>query len=223
MADARLPSSDAAHSGGVEAACAAGLVTDLASLRSFLDGRMWTAGAVGAFAAAAVCVRAKGPAPTPSLWRTVEAELDARIPSPAARKASRAQGAHTLRMAMAAADSPVFDGLARATVSHRQQPHYPVALGAVAAVAGVDPEEAAETAAYASVAGPAFTAQRLLGIAPATIEQLGLDMAPEVRRLAREAAQICTAPLSRMPSFSAPVLELLAEEHAKRNERSFAS
>lgn len=223
MADARSPSSGPAHSGGVEAACAAGLVTDVQTLRAFLDGRLWTTGATGAFAAAAVCVRARGGNPTPSLWRTVEAELDARIPSPAAREASREQGGRTLRKAMGAADSPVFDGLARACVSHGMQPHHAVALGAVAAVADLAPQEAAETAAYASVSAPAFAAQRLLGLSAEVIEQIGLAMAPEVRRLATEAAESCSLPLARMPSCSAPVLEFLAEEHAGLARRSFAS
>jgi len=223
MADARSPSGDPAHSGGVEAACAAGLVTDAVSLRAFLDGRLWTAGATGAFAAAAVCLRARDGNPTPSLWRTVEAEIDARIPSPAARQASREQGGRTLRKAMAAADSPVFDGLARACVSHGMKPHHSVALGAVAAVAGLPPQEAAETAAYASVAAPAFAAQRLLGLGVEVIERIGLDMAPEISRLAKEAAEVCSLPLARMPSSSAPVLEFLAEEHAGLARRSFAS
>jgi urease accessory protein len=223
LGDARSPSNRPAHSGGVEAACAAGLVTDAQTLRAFLDGRLWTSGATGAFAAAAVCNRARGGSPTPSLWRTVEAEIDARIPSPAAREASREQGGRTLRKAMGAADSPVFDGLARACISQGMKPHHPVALGAVAAVAGLPPEEAAETAAYASVAAAAFAAQRLLGLDAEVIERIGLDMAPDIRRLAKDAAEVCDLPLARMPSCSAPVLEFLAEEHAGIARRSFAS
>ncbi|MGC4878208.1 urease accessory protein UreF [Micromonospora sp. DT43] len=54
LADGRFPAGAHAHSGGLEAAVAAGRVTDLASLESFLVGRLTTAGLVGAaFAAAA--------------------------------------------------------------------------------------------------------------------------------------------------------------------------
>ncbi|MEU8329179.1 urease accessory UreF family protein [Micromonospora sp. NPDC048839] len=54
VADGRFPAGAHAHSGGLEAAVAAGRVTDLASLDAFLAGRLATAGLVGAaFAAAA--------------------------------------------------------------------------------------------------------------------------------------------------------------------------
>ncbi|MEU8110687.1 urease accessory UreF family protein [Micromonospora sp. NPDC048947] len=54
LADGRFPAGAHAHSGGLEAAVAAGRVTDLASLEAFLAGRLATAGLVGAaFAAAA--------------------------------------------------------------------------------------------------------------------------------------------------------------------------
>jgi urease accessory protein len=223
LADARFPSGDPAHSGGMEAACAAGLVTDLTTLRSFLYGRLWTTGVVGAVAAAAVCSRARTPKTLNTLYATVEAELDARIHSPAAREASRDQGGQILRLAMTITNDPILDCLGRAVVAHRQRPHYPTAVGAVAAVAGASPEEAAEAAAYASVAGPAFAAQTLLGIDAVTVSEVGVEMAPEVARLAGEAAQISMRPLAQMPAFGAPALEYLAEAHLARGVRSFAS
>lgn len=223
LADARYPSGDRAHSGGVEAACAVKLVTDVETLRSFLYGRLWTAGVIGAVAAATVCARAGGSRSVTALFRSVEAELDARIPSPAARQASRHQGSHMLRSAINIEIHPLFDVLARGTVASQQRPHYPTAVGAVAAVAGASPEEAAEAAAYAAVAAPAFAAQSLLGIAPQVISELGVEFAPEVSRLAREAAQTSMRPLAEMPAFGAPALEYLAELHVAQRERSFAS
>jgi urease accessory protein len=205
----------------MEAACAVGLVTDLETLRSFLYGRLWTAGVINAVAAAAVCARAGRPCS--SLFRTIEAELDARIPSPAARQASRHQGRHLLRLATTIADHPLLDELARATVINRQRPHYPTAVGAVAAVAEATPEEAAEAAAYSSIAGPAFAAQKLLRLDPVDISDLGVEMAPEVNRLAHEAAATSMRSLSEIPSFGAPALEYLAEEHIARDQKSFAS
>jgi urease accessory protein len=222
LADARFPSGDPGHSGGIEAACAAGLVTDMTTLRSFLYGRLWTTGVVGAVAAAAVCARAQKPALL-TLFTTVEAELDARIPSPAARETSRDQGGNVLRLASTLTAHRTLEELGRATVAHFQRPHYPTALGAVAAVAGSSPEEAAEAAAYASVAGPAFAAQTLLGIDAATIAGLGVEMAPGVARMAHEAAQTAMRSLSQMPAFAAPALEYLAEQHLACEVRSFAS
>jgi urease accessory protein len=207
----------------MEAACTVGLVTDLSTLRSFLYGRLWTSGVVGAVAAAAVCSRAGHTHSLPSLFRTVEAELDARIHSPAAREASRQQGRHILSLAMTIVTDPALDALARAAIGHHQRPHYPTAVGTVAAVGGSSPEEAAEAAAYASVAGPAFAAQKLLALDPVAIADLGVEMAPEVARIAREAAQTSMRSLSHMPAFGAPALEYLAEEHIARDVRSFAS
>lgn len=223
LADARFPSGRPAHSGGMEAAWSAGSVTDLDSLRAFLYGRLWTSGVIGAVAAAALCARAHNTPSATSLFRTVEAELDARIPSPAARQASREQGGHMLRLALTITGAPLLDALARTTVGNRQRPHYPTAVGAIAAVAGVSPQEAAETAAYASVAGPAFAAQSLLGLDPRGVSELGVEMAPEVARLAAEAAQISMRALAQMPAFAAPALDYLAEEHSAREQRSFAS
>jgi urease accessory protein len=55
LADGRLPSGAHAHSGGVEAAVAAGRVHDLATLESFLVGRTATTGVMSAAFAAATC------------------------------------------------------------------------------------------------------------------------------------------------------------------------
>jgi len=55
LADGRLPSGAHAHSGGVEAALAAGRVHDLPTLESFLLGRTATTGVVSAAFAAATC------------------------------------------------------------------------------------------------------------------------------------------------------------------------
>ena len=55
LADGRFPAGGHAHSGGVEAACASGGITDVASLRSFVRGRLHTAGLVDAAFAASAC------------------------------------------------------------------------------------------------------------------------------------------------------------------------
>ncbi len=222
LAEARYPSAERAHSGGVEAACAVGLVTDLETLRSFLYGRLWTIGATWAAASAAVCARAiTTPSPN-ALFRSAEAELDARTSSAAARDASRAQGGDLLRLAFTVTTHPLLDILARATVAHRQRPHYATAAGTIAALAGDPPFDAAEAAAYAAVAGPAFAAQTLLDLGPAEINALGVEMAPEVTRLARSAAESADRPLADLPAAGAPALAYLAEEHIARR-RSFAS
>lgn len=216
LADARYPSADPAYTGAVEAAHAAGLIKDLESLRSFLYGRLWTIGTTGAFAAAAVCARAARIESPTSMFRSVEAELDARLASPAARDASRTQGGQVLRLASAIIAAPLLDALSRATVTNRHHPHYPTAIGAVAALAGCPPFEAAEAAAYASVAGPAFAAQTRLGLRSEILNELGVEMAPEVTRLARLAAEQSDRPLADLPAAAAPAIAYLTEEQPAR-------
>lgn len=223
LAEARFPAGEPAHSGGVEAACAAGLITDLASLRNFLYGRLWTVGVVAGVTAASVCARAGNPRTTPSLIRTAEAELDARTPSPAARRASRDQGGRLLQEALAVAPCPLLDALVRTTTKEGRRPHHPTVVGIVAAVAKAAPAEAAEVAALATIAGPAFAARSLLGLPAAEVAALGSGLAPEARRLAEEAALVCLRPLSQMPAAGTPLLDLLAEDHASAANRAFAS
>ena len=79
----------------------------------------------------------------------LDAEADARTPSPAQREASRRQGRALLRAARAAWPGPWLADLAAAP----QPPHHAVVLGATAAAAGCSPGEAALVAAYLTVTG----------------------------------------------------------------------
>ena len=202
LADARFPSGGHAHSGGMEQACDEGVVTDLPTLAGFLQGRLSTAGVVAAHAAAAVCAR-------PASWDRVDRALDARITSPAMRRVSRQQGAQLVRSARG-----VWDGFAPPIAD----PHHPVALGLVASVAGLEPVEGASIAAYGAVSSPASAALRLLGLDPSAVARLLVSFAPDCDELAQRAAA-----LGRIPAFSAPIGDWLAEAHAERKERLFAS
>jgi urease accessory protein len=110
LSDSRFPAGGHAHSGGVEPAVTAGTVSDLATLEAFLRGRLRTAGLVAAGLAAAACARA-GAEP----WASLDAEADARTPSPAQRAASRRQGRALLRAARVA--WPDEEGLAALAAS----------------------------------------------------------------------------------------------------------
>jgi urease accessory protein len=207
LADARLPAGGHAHSGGLEATVAAGRVADLAGLDGFLRGRLATAGRVAAAFAAAACAR---PSEAPEL----DAALDARTPSPAARRASRAQGRALLRAGRA---------LWPVTVTAPADPHQPVALGVVAAAAGLEPVHAATAAAYGSVAGPAGAAIRLLSLDPYRVHALLAALAPACDELATAAAKSAHDPVEALPAASAPLLDLAAEAHATWEVRLFAS
>ncbi|MGK5111599.1 MULTISPECIES: urease accessory protein UreF [unclassified Geodermatophilus] len=203
LADSRLPAGGHTHSGGVEQAIAAGVVTDAGSLAAFLRRRLATAGAVAAgLAAAAWGADAAGLA-------ELDAEADARTPSPALRAASRQQGRGLVRVGRRAWPAPRWDALPAA-------PHHPLALGVAAAAGGLTAADAASAAAYLSVSGPATAAQRLLALDPLTVAAVTARLAPEVDAVAARAR-------SELPAVADPLLDLLAEVHAARKDRFFAS
>jgi urease accessory protein len=205
LADGRFPAGGHAHSGGLEAAVDDGRVHDLATLAVFLDGRLDTVGRTDAALAAAVVHR------SPDVpWAALEAEARARTAAPAARAASRARGRQLLRAARRVwiVDAP--DDLS-----------HPVALGAVAAAAGLPPIDAATLAVHHTVTGAAGAAVRLLGLDPvavqATVAGLTLDA------VAEEAAADGAGPLDQLPGAGLVLADLAAERHARKEARLFAS
>ncbi|WP_405084321.1 urease accessory protein UreF [Microbispora sp. NBC_01389] len=184
LADSRLPAGGHAHSGGVEEAVRLGTVTDVDDLARFLRGRLATAGLVTAALSAAACELAAAEDVRRRLWRRLDDEADARTASPAQREAARTQGRLLLRTARRLWPSAALDTLARAIP---EGPHHPIALGAAAASAGCEPQQAALAAAYTSVTGPATAAVRLLGLDPVTVHRLLADLAPALNDAAHAA------------------------------------
>jgi urease accessory protein len=206
LADGRLPAGGHAHSGGLESAVASGRVRDLAGLEGFLRGRLATSGLVTAAFAAVGCARTDA-------WSSLDAGLDARTPSPALRKASRAQGRALLRAGRAMWALPATG----------RDLHHPVALGTVAAAAGLGPLEAATAAAHGTVTGPASAAVRLLGLDPYGVHALLARMAGDCDRIAASAAARIDDPIDALPAAGAPLLDIGAEVHASWEVRLFAS
>jgi urease accessory protein len=219
LADQRLPTGGHAHSGGVEEAVRGGLVADAAGLRTFLGRRLLSVGRVSAgVAAAAAGADASG-------VHRLDAETDARTPSPAQRAASRSQGRGLLRLARAAWVGPHVH-LAWADLGSR--PHHPVVLGCAARAAGLGAPEAALAAAYLAVTGPATAAQRLLALDPVEVAVVTLELAGDIDAVAREAAAAARTAAAAgsfacLPDDADPLLDLLAERHARRPDRLFAS
>ncbi len=211
LADGRLPSGGHAHSGGLEAAVASGRARSVAEVGEFLRGRLATSGLVAAAFAAAACARMG----TDSAGQAalLDEGLDARTPSPALRRAARAQGRALLRAGRAMWPLPAIG----------REPHHPVALGAVAAAAGLEPLAAAVAAAHGTVTGPASAAVRLLGLDPYAVHALLAALAPECDRIAAEAAARSGDPVDDLPAAGAPLLDIGAEQHASWEVRLFAS
>jgi urease accessory protein len=216
LADARLPSGGHAHSQQVEAAVRAGLIADVASLAVFLEGRLrYGAGVAAAFATRACAAAVAGE----DIWRVLDAELDARLPSPAQRATSRSQGRTLLRAAAPAWPSVVLAELTGTPAG----PHHAIALGAVAAAAGCSPGEAALVSVYQAVTNGATAGVRLLGLDPLAVHAALADLAPAMEDVASGAAAHEATPPHELRALSAPVPDLLAEDHATWEVRLFAS
>ncbi|RAY12092.1 urease accessory protein UreF [Actinomadura craniellae] len=213
LADSRLPAGGHAHSGGLEPAAAAGAVTGVADLAGFLRGRLATCGLVAAALAAAACAHAREHG---ARWDLLDAEADARTPSPAQRRASRAQGRALLRVVRGAWPHPALAALGG-------DPHHPVVLGVAVAAAGGGPDRAAAITAYGSVTGPASAAVRLLGLDPLAVHRALADLAAEVDEVAARATTAAAGGWAELPAASAPMLDLFAEFHLQADLRLFES
>ncbi|UGY94880.1 urease accessory protein UreF [Streptomyces gobiensis] len=213
LADGRFPAGGHAHSGGAEAAVAAGRITDAATLADFCHGRLHTTGLTAAAFAAAACA---GHDPL-----ALDTAADARTASPALRRTARKLGRQLMRAARATWPSAELDALAAA---HPRGAHQPVVLGLTARAAGLQPLDAAHTAAYESVSGPATAAVRLLSLDPFDATAVLARLAPDLDTVAQRAAEAAQADtIDTLPAASTPLLDLTAEQHATWPVRLFAS
>lgn len=226
LADSRLPAGTHAHSGGLEAAVAAGRVHDGETLRAFLLGRLAGAGlTTAAFAAATVLELSGGVVVGEGGFQAreaaaLDAEYDARTPSPAQREVSRRLGRQLIRAVRAGWPSAVLDAVAGL---HPQGPHQPIAFGAAAAVTGLDSHGAASAAALGAVTGPANAATRLLGLDPDEVTAVLASLSGTVEQVAAAAAKAARGPAEELPATGAPLLDISAEHHQTWEVRLFAS
>lgn len=222
LADGRFPAGGHAHSGGTEPACGVGDVTDLASLRAYVDGRLATTGRVDAAFAAYACRLAGGPPPVADDWRRLDDELAARTLSPAARRAGRTLGRQLLRAGGRVWPHPVLADVRAAVPDGVLQP---VALGAVAAAASLCPGDAAICAVHHLLTGITTAALRLLGLDPFEIARLHADLAGRLDTIAGTAAEVAVAAAgpADLPADVGLLLDVLAEHHTSWDVRLFAS
>ncbi|MFF0152708.1 urease accessory protein UreF [Micromonospora sp. NPDC005203] len=243
LADGRFPAGAHAHSGGLEAAVAAGRVTDLATLEAFLAGRLATAGLVGAAFAAAAHRAAKpggadvvevagpvdvadadgsaaaGSAARSRMLAQLDVELDARTASPTLRTISRRQGRALLRAGRAIWPDAPFGDLPATSCGV----HQPLVLGLLCAAAGLSRVDTATIAAYGTLTGAASAGVRLLGLDPYQVQALLVGLADACDRTAADAARAANDPPERLPAAAAPLADIHAEIHATWEVRLFAS
>ncbi|WP_324754179.1 urease accessory protein UreF [Roseovarius sp. Pro17] len=214
LADGRLPAGGYAHSGGLEPAVTAGRVTNMADLESFLIGRAETAGLIAAAFAAAACARAqRGDL---SELPELEAELDARIPSPELRKVSRDLG-RQLRRAMSSIHPHSY--FAELGVA----PHQPVVMGVSAAVLGLGPRDAAVAILHETNAGAAAAAAKIMRVDPFQVHAILARATDRLDRLAGRAAEVANDLPADLPAPGSPLADIAAEHHRRTDVRLFAS
>lgn len=218
LADSRFPTGAHAHSAGVEASHARGDLRSLADLAQFLDGRLATVGPTEASFAAAACMAGAD-------WPELDLELAARTPSPRLRSVSRSLGRQLVRAAGRA--WPVLES-DRLRHLHPDGPMQPIALGAVAAAAGLQPADAALCSLHHLVGAVTTAAVRLLGLDPFDVQALAARSADHLERLAdRAAMQAADAAVrsagAALPADNSLLADVLAEHHATWEVRLFAS
>ncbi|MFD8962393.1 urease accessory protein UreF, partial [Streptomyces anulatus] len=150
----------------------------------------------------------------------LDGAADARTPSPALRTTARKLGRQMMRAARATWPSPELDALAAA---RPRGAHQPVVLGLTARSAGLGPVDAAHCVAYETVSGPATAVVRLLSLDPFHATAVLARLAPELDRVAEQAAEAARQGIDALPAASAPLLDITAEAHAAWPVRLFAS
>lgn len=220
LTDGRFPSGGYAHSGGLESAAAAGGVHDLVSLREFLTGRLATVGTVAAAFAAAGCAAARDPDAAMGALSVLDDEFGARTPSPALRTASQRLGRQLLRAGRTVWPDARLDALSAAP---GRGPYQPLALGAVACCARLQPDAAALAAAHEVVIGPAMATVRLLGLDPFAVHALTAGLGTQIAAVAAGGASHAHTPPGELPAAASPLLDVRAEDHATWEVRLFAS
>lgn len=214
LADSRFPTGAHAHSAGVEASHARGDVRSIADVEAFLEGRLATVAPVdAAFAAAA--------SQTGALYRELDRELAIRTPSPRLRSISRTLGRQLLRPAERAWPTSRY---AELRVIHHDGPMQPIALGVVAAAAGLSPVDAALCSLHHLVGAVTVAAVRLMGLDPFEVHSLAARLAPGLDALAAESAyQAAHRAACDLPATTSVIGDILAEHHATWEVRLFAS
>jgi urease accessory protein len=100
----------------------------------------------------------------------------------------------------------------------------PVALGTVAAAAGLGSRDAALCALHHLVGAVTTAAVRLLGLDPFEVHALAARLAPRLDTLADDAAAFAAQCTPRhLPATTSVLADILAEHHATWEVRLFAS
>ena len=211
LTDGRFPAGGYAHSGGLEAAVEDGL--GVAAVPAYLAGRL--RGVASAESALAVAAARAARAGDLDMLVVLDAEAQARCPSPPLRAAATRLGAQLLRSAAVVWDDGTLDRYREASAVTPR----PVAFGVVAAAAGLGDRELAQAYLYEDATTVTAAAVRLLPVDSADAARWLVEAEPLIASLADR-----TVPADPrvLPAGFAPALELRSLAHAAREGRLFA-
>lgn len=217
LADGRFPAGSYAHSLGLEQAVADGL--DGCGVADFIAARLRLVAEPEARLAVAARRGALRDGAQGAL--VVDEECCARCPSAVLRESSRRLGRALLRSASAVWPPPQGALIERYRLTSHSTPR-PIALGVVAAAAGIDDAELAAVALYDDAATVASAALKLLPLDPPHASRWLAGQAAWIERAALAVAAD-ERPPAEQPAPAAMGLELRAAVHHQRTERFFVS
>ena len=212
LTDARLPTGGHTQSSGLEAAVRAGLGSDgadVAEVAAYVRDRLRTVVRVEAGTA----VAARHLTLTGAEPRSVEPSWAARTPSPALRAVSRRQGRALLRLAGRVWPA-VLDHLPGDTEVPR-----PVVMGVLGAVTGLSAAQVARVVGYDDAQTVVAAALKLLPVDPVEAASWVAGLHADLEDLVAAVSGVETA--DDIPADGAPLVDVLAQQHATQRMRLF--
>lgn len=206
LADGRFPDGTHAHSYGLEAAVAAGRVSDTTTLADYVTCRLWTGGRTDAAAARLACAGLERDA--------LDAAWCVRTPSATARATSRAIGRSLARTAARLTTDSVV-------LSDGSPAVQPVAFGLIAAALGCEPDDAALASAHSLAATLSTAGLRLLSLDPFDVSVVLHNMRGDIEGVATSTIGIGTP--DDLPHSSTPFAEIDVEAQPLLPSRLFRS
>ncbi|MEM7286664.1 MAG: urease accessory UreF family protein [Actinomycetota bacterium] len=217
LADGRFPAGGHAHSAGFEAATALTDLTEATAFDAFLRGRLTTTGSTEAHLLAAI---GHGLESASIDWSTADAEIEARIVSPALREVSRTLGRQWVRAARAVWPSPAVEAAASC---HPAGPHQVAAVAATFRAAGLGLAAGVTLHLHHLAATVTTAAVRLHGLDPYEAQRRHLGTAAIRASIVDSAVAHAADPWPDLPAWSGPLTEICAEAHASADGRLFQS
>lgn len=218
FADGLFPAGAYAHSFGLEAYVARGIVSDAGDVEQLL--RAYLQGSAGPTDAVAV-VSALRATTLKDLDRCLELDslIDAMKPALELRNASRQMGRQTARIADALVEHPILREFARLASADLTPCHHSVVFGIVGGAQGWPPFETAAAYLYSSTAAIVGAALRLIPLGQLKGQLIIRNLTPLIGALATEA----TAKGVHEIAGFVPALEIASMRHAAMDARLFRS